>query len=214
VTSRSYAQDCAVALALDAVGDRWTLLVVRELLAGPKRYTDLQDGLPGISTDVLAARLRQLEAGGLVERSVLPAPAASKVYALTERGAALEPVLVALARWGAARFPDGEGREFRPHWFALPLRAFFRPHATRERVVVDFAVGEHRIRALLEQGELTVDGEIPGPADVVVRGDVASLAELVAHPARRADALASGRVTVDGDARSVDAVRQAFGGGP
>src|SRR5262245_63048394 len=102
---RSYRQYCAVARGLDVVGERWTLLIVRDLLVGPKRYTDLLDGLPGIGTNLLAARLRELEQGGVVRRTVLPPPAGSTVYELTEVGRALEPVVMALGRWGV-RFLD------------------------------------------------------------------------------------------------------------
>lgn len=98
---RSYDQFCAGARALDAVGDRWTLLIVRELLAGPRRYTDLHADLPGVSTDVLASRLKDMEQGGLATRRKLPPPAAASVYELTERGHGLLPVLAALAEWGA-----------------------------------------------------------------------------------------------------------------
>src|ERR671923_662341 len=97
---RSYDQWCAVARALDIVGERWTMLIVRDLLVGPKRYTDLLAGLPGIGTNLLAQRLRELEDRGLVERSALPPPAGATVYRLTETGAALEPVVHALGRWG------------------------------------------------------------------------------------------------------------------
>src|SRR5919198_3255075 len=97
---RSYDQWCAVARSLDVVGERWTLLIVRDLLIGPKRYSDLLAGLPGIGTNLLAQRLRELEARGLVERSTLPPPAATNVYRLTATGAALEPVVHALGRWG------------------------------------------------------------------------------------------------------------------
>ena len=94
MAGRSYGQFCAIASALDTIGERWTLLIIRELLTGPKRYSDLLDGLPGIPTDMPAARLRRLEGEGLVEREVLPPPAASKVYVLTESGLGLEPVIV------------------------------------------------------------------------------------------------------------------------
>src|SRR5258708_19817823 len=97
---RSYDQWCAIARALDIVGERWTLLLVRDLLIGPKRYKDILSGLPGIGTNLLARRLRELEANGLIERSVLPAPANATVYGLTERGAALESVVSALGQWG------------------------------------------------------------------------------------------------------------------
>src|SRR5918996_4677686 len=98
---RRYDQYCALARALDVVGERWTLLLVRELLLGPRRYTDLLGGLPGIGTNLLADRLRYLEQVGLVRRRVLPPPAGSTVYELTELGRELEPTVFALGRWGA-----------------------------------------------------------------------------------------------------------------
>jgi DNA-binding HxlR family transcriptional regulator len=97
---RRYAQFCPLAKALDVVGERWTLLIVRDLLTGPKRYTDLRDALAGLATDLLATRLRELRAHGLVERRVLPPPTPATVYELTERGRALRPVILELARWG------------------------------------------------------------------------------------------------------------------
>jgi DNA-binding HxlR family transcriptional regulator len=102
VTRRSYDQpDCGLAVALDLLGERWTLLIIRELLLGPQRYTDLSEGLSGLSTNLLAGRLRHLEQAGVVKRSELPPPAACTVYELTELGEDLEPMVVALARWGA-----------------------------------------------------------------------------------------------------------------
>src|SRR5437763_15979991 len=101
MTRRSYSQYCAVARGLDVIGDRWMLLIVRDLLLGPKRYTDLLDGLPGIGTNLLALRLREMEQAGLVERAVLPPPVGSAVYQLTAAGRALAPVMVSLGRWGA-----------------------------------------------------------------------------------------------------------------
>src|SRR5262249_29539107 len=102
---KRYDQYCAVCHALGLVGERWALLVVRELLKGPKRYTDLLEGMPGVGTNVLAARLRELEAGGIVQKRRLPPPAASTVYELTEYGRELEEPLYALARWGAPTLP-------------------------------------------------------------------------------------------------------------
>jgi DNA-binding HxlR family transcriptional regulator len=119
---RSYDQYCAAARALDTVGDRWTLLIVRELLAGPRRYTDLHADLPGVSTDVLASRLRDMERDDLVTRRKLPPPAAAAVYELTGRGAGLLPVLSALAAWGGPDLGEpGPTDAVRAHWFALPL---------------------------------------------------------------------------------------------
>jgi DNA-binding HxlR family transcriptional regulator len=126
VSGRTYGQYCGLARALDFVGERWALLVVRELLLGPKRFTDLLGGLPGVSTNVLATRLRQLERAGVVARGTLPPPAASAVYELTAYGRALEPAVSALGRWGASslgeRRPD---QVLRSHWLALALSAFF-----------------------------------------------------------------------------------------
>lgn len=123
---RSYGQYCAVAKALDAVGDRWSLLIVRELLLqGPCRYTDLQNGLPGIATNLLGDRLRQLEDAGLVWREAAPPPVATTLYHLTEDGAELEPVLRALGQWGARFMATPTGDEaFRSHWLAFPVAEF------------------------------------------------------------------------------------------
>src|SRR5712691_3728539 len=99
-TRRSYNQYCALARALDVVGERWTLLLVRELLLGPRRYKDLLDGLPGIGTNLLADRLKHLEDAGMIRRVVLPPPAGSAVYELTELGRRLEPAVFELGRWG------------------------------------------------------------------------------------------------------------------
>ncbi|MEE1754952.1 winged helix-turn-helix transcriptional regulator [Streptomyces sp. SP18CS02] len=119
---RSYDQYCAAARALDAVGDRWTLLIVRELLAGPRRYTDLHADLPGVSTDMLASRLKDMERDDLATRRKLPPPASAYVYELTARGRGLLPVLRALAQWGGAALEAPEPTDaVRAHWFAVPL---------------------------------------------------------------------------------------------
>lgn len=212
MSTRSYGHYCAVARALDAVGDRWALLVVRELLDGPKRYTDLRDGLPGISTDLLAARLRDLEREGLVERQVLPPPAASKVYRLTDDGAALEPVLVALAGWGARRLSTDQDGEFRSQWLTLSLRSMFTPAAAQDdTVTVDFLVDGSRLRARIDRGALTFDHHPTGPADVVISGDAAALSAIARSPEDRTAAIAEGRVTIDGNPHTVAALGRAFG---
>jgi DNA-binding HxlR family transcriptional regulator len=212
VRVRTYGQYCAAAKALDAVGDRWTLLVIRELLIGPRRYTDLLDGLPGISTDMLAARLRDLEDEGLIERRVLPPPAASKVYALTDDGSALEPILVALADWGARRLPADQDGEFRLHWLALSLRSMLVPAAAPANpVTVDFIVAGDRLRARVEHGSLSFEPNPTGHADVAIRGDPASLAGLATNREGRVAAIADGRVEVAGARTAIAAVQRAFG---
>src|SRR5689334_10593569 len=103
--NKSYNQFCALAYALDLIGERWTMLLIRELLPGPRRFTDLMDGLPGISTNLLTERLRALEDQGLLTKRILPPPAASTVYDLTPVGRALETALIELGRWGSQFLP-------------------------------------------------------------------------------------------------------------
>jgi DNA-binding HxlR family transcriptional regulator len=125
---RSYGQYCSVAKALDVVGDRWTLLIIRELLTqGPCRYTDLKNGLPGIATNLLSDRLRELESASLVQRAEAAPPIATTLFGLTDAGTELEPVLTALGDWGIRYMtePD-DGDEFRSHWFAFPVSLFLR----------------------------------------------------------------------------------------
>ena len=128
---RTYADRCGIARALDVVGERWALLVVRELLLGPKRFTDLRAGLPHLSPDVLSQRLRDLEAAGVVVRDKLPPPASVQVYALTDRGAALEPVVLALGRWGSvAPFPPADDATIGPDALVVALKTLFAPSGT------------------------------------------------------------------------------------
>lgn len=133
---RSYDQFCALAKALDIVGDRWTLLIVRELLVRPCRYTDLYKGLPGIATNLLARRLEELEAAGLVSREAAPPPIATTLFHLTPRGRELEPVIAALGRWGAPVLAEATGKEvFRSHWYALPVSLYVQDNAPADRPV-------------------------------------------------------------------------------
>src|SRR3954467_11916816 len=120
---RSYDEYCSVAKSLDVVGDRWTLLIIRDLvLRGPSRYTDLRNGLPGIASNLLATRLRELEAAGIVEREEAPPPVATTLFRLTERGRALEPTVVELFRWGLPLMSEpSEGEAFRSHWASWPI---------------------------------------------------------------------------------------------
>ena len=136
---KSYQQYCAVARALDVVGDRWVLLIVRELMAfGPSRFSDLQRGLPGIASNLLAERLRSMETAGLIERHEAPAPIGSQVYQLTARGRELEDVLRALTRWGMGRMPSGptDGDAVQPQWTGAPRRVRLCPNGSRRTEVV------------------------------------------------------------------------------
>lgn len=167
---RSYDQHCGLAHALDLVGERWAPLVVRELILGPRRFTDLRAGLPGVATNVLAARLRELEAGGVVARRRLPPPAASTVYELTPYGRDLEPVLLALGRWGVRTLgPRRPGQSLRAGWIGVAMRAFARPERTRGLdESYELRVGDEVLHATARDGEFTVaHGPVEAPAVVV-----------------------------------------------
>ncbi|MET9659524.1 winged helix-turn-helix transcriptional regulator [Streptomyces sp. NPDC006510] len=198
---RSYDQFCATARALDSVGDRWTLLIVRELLAGPRRYTDLHADLPGVSTDVLASRLRDMEQSGLATRRRLPPPAAASVYELTERGHGLMPVLAALAEWGAPALAERRPTDaVRAHWFALPLLRALDGPAHPGVVEVHLEEGEFHVRAGGAEDGAAVYGD--GPAarpDARIALDVEVCLELALGGLTLAEAVEDGRVEVSGD---------------
>ena len=187
---RTYGDRCGVARALDAIGERWALLVVRELLLGPKRFTDLRSGLPHVSADVLAQRLRELEEAGVVARRTLAPPAASKVYELTARGLALEPVVLELGRWGSvAPFPPPEDAAIGVDALVIALKTLYDGSGSgRYGLVVDgqpFAI--------------TADGRLQ-----VVRGEASEpIARLSADAATLAAVLWHGgdasRVEITGD---------------
>src|SRR5215217_5304446 len=131
---KRYDQYCPIARALDLIGERWSLLVVRELMHGPKRYTDLVDHLPGIGTNILASRLRDLEACGIVAKRTLPPPAASRVYELTDYGRELKSVMRELALWGARSLgPPTDDAELFPGWLANAVDVVLAPLAPRGR---------------------------------------------------------------------------------
>jgi DNA-binding HxlR family transcriptional regulator len=154
---KSYREFCTVARALDAVGERWALLVVRELLLGPRRYTDLLEGLPGIGTNVLAARLRELEAAGIVERKRLPPPAPATVYELTDRGRALRPVLDELARWGLADLDTPRGDDaVESRWFLLGLTATIPLEVGLAGTTFELHIGDEVFGLTAENGRFSV----------------------------------------------------------
>jgi DNA-binding HxlR family transcriptional regulator len=182
ISERSYNQFCGVARALDLIGERWALLVVRELALGPKRFTDLRQGLPGIATNVLSVRLRQLERDGVVTRRLLPPPAPAQIYQLTELGRELVPIMLALGRWGAgtmgARSPD---QSIRGEWLALALKAFFDPEAAGDlRATIALELDGASFTLRVEQGLLDV---VPGKdevSDLVISSDTELLLQFLA----------------------------------
>lgn len=211
---KSYGQWCSLATALDVVGERWSLLIVRELLiGGARRYTDLRDGIPGIATDVLASRLKDLEDDGIVRRRELPPPAASKVYELTELGEGLAPAVAALARWGSQLLgPMTDAMTFRPHWLAFGLRGMLRAdRAADVRLEVDFEVElEDPVRVRVDRGALTYDAQPTADPDIVVRSDLSTLSSIANGSLPIVDAAAAGRFAIEGEPDAVAAFQRLF----
>ena len=195
---RTYGDRCGIARALDVVGERWSLLVVRELLLGPKRFTDLRTGLPKISPDVLAQRLRELEEAGVLARATLPPPAASKVYELTDRGRDLAPVLHALGRWGAAEpVADDVPMGADALMVALPT-TFAADRADGAEMEIGITVGPDQFVARVREGRLDVTRGAPAAPDATIATDVPTLAAALWH----GGALEDGTVT--GDRRALE----------
>jgi DNA-binding HxlR family transcriptional regulator len=199
---RSYGQYCSIAKALDVVGDRWNLLIIRELvIRGACRYTDLKNGLPGIATNLLSDRIRELESAGLIRREDAPPPVATTLLHLTEAGAELHPVLDALGRWGVRYMAQpAEGDEFQSQWFAFPVSFFLQdrdpdgpPTSIELRTasspaVIEVSGGSARLR--------------PGPAaapDLVLQGQPQLILALFAGQLTAAQAADLG-LQVSGDA--------------
>lgn len=172
---KDYGQYCPIAHSLGLLGERWSLLVVRELLHGPRRYTDLAAGLPGIGTNILAARLKELEAGGVVRKVKLPPPAASTVYELTQHGEALRPVLHELARWGARSLGPPRPGDLGPGWLGHALQVALVP--ARPDSTLAFRVGDEE--ASLIGG--TVVAGIAADADVFVETDPGGFHHLIVN---------------------------------
>ena len=177
--ARSYEDPCGVARALDVVGERWALLVVRELLFGPKRFTDLRAGLPTASQNVLSTRLRELEEAGLVHKRKLPPPAASSVYELTERGADLQPVLFHLARWGSrGPITTTNGLSIDALVLAM-LTTFDGERAASLRVRAQLRLGADEFRLAIEHGLLDLErGTVDNP-DVTIEADTATFRAVI-----------------------------------
>jgi DNA-binding HxlR family transcriptional regulator len=201
---RSYGQSCALAKALDVVGDRWTLLIVRELMIRDGcRYTDLRTGLPGIATNLLANRLNDLEEAGLLTREAAPPPVATTLFRLTPRGKDLEPVIAALGRWGAPLLADKPGKDaFCDHWVVLPLRLYVRDQSPRERPIrLGLRAGEERLcLETVGDGSVRVESGMADDPDATIAATAQQILVLLTGKASLAELEAKG-LRYEGDAK-------------
>ena len=209
---RSYGDPCGIARALDLLGERWGLLVVRELMLGPKRFTDLRTGLPGLSPDVLAQRLRDLERSGIVRRLVLPSPARARVYELSDWGRELEPVILALGRWGSrAPFPRAKA-QLSVDAFVIALKTLFDPQsAAGLTAVYELRLGDQTFYARVAGRRLEVrrasGDRLP---DAIIESDTRSLSAVLWHGRRLNEARSAGDVRIEGSRSLVDRFSKLF----
>lgn len=202
MNSRSYFQFCALACALDVIGERWTMLIIRELLPGPRRFKDLMEGLPGISSNMLTERLKGLEEQGVACRRVLPPPAGCTVYELTPLGKALESAAIALGQWGSQFLPASLTGYALPSIGAMSLaiKAFFNPEQAQGMdETFELQLGKEFLQVQVKDGAIEVQqGQARNPG-VIIRTDMAFFAGLFAGQIQPEDAINRGFVQVEGD---------------
>ena len=205
MSRRSYGQYCGIAYALELVGERWALLVVRDLILGPKRFTDLRRGLPRIPTNVLSARLKELEEAGIIRRRLLPRPSTGIVYELTECGRELEDIVLRLGLWGASSLGDPRPEDtLNVDSLMLALRATFRAEEARDlKAGYELRLGEIVIHARVDRGTLEVaEGPLAG-ADLVIETDL-TLRALMSGELSPSEAVESGKVRLTGKPELLD----------
>ncbi|GAA4599045.1 winged helix-turn-helix transcriptional regulator [Planotetraspora phitsanulokensis] len=202
-TSRSYGDACGIARALDVVGERWALLVVRELLLGPQRFSDLRRALPGASSNIVADRLRELEGHGVIMRRRLPPPAGSQVYELSERGRELEPAILALGVWGVrVPFPPGP-TTLSATSVLLYLRSAGRPDPASAPAVIRLELSGNVWTVRAAGGRVDVTPGEPAQADASLRADPKTFNDLLDDPAGLDAAVTGGSVDATGDLRAL-----------
>jgi len=200
MSARRYGQFCGVTRALEIVGERWALLIIRDLLVSPKRFTDLRHGLPRIPTNILSTRLKELEEAGVVRRRVLPRPSGAVVYELTEYGEELDEIVMALGRWGAQRLGEpGPEDIVTEDSMIMAMRSTFHPEAAVGRSVrYQLSLGEVVVHVDIDNGNLRVGGGAAPDRDVVIESGPAFKA-LLSGEVTPDEALADGSVKVTGD---------------
>jgi DNA-binding HxlR family transcriptional regulator/putative sterol carrier protein len=207
-----YQQYCALARTLDVVGDRWTMLIVRELVPGPRRFTDLIDGLSGISRKLLTERLRALERDGIIARRELPPPAARQVYELTDDGRDLATAMAPLMAWGVRRLGERKpGESFRPRWSAVGMAGLAdREAAKGVSETYQFLIDDSAFHFTVDDGSVELhDGRARDPA-VVVTTDEETWTGIGSGKIRFSSALAAGVVTITGDPHAANRMRKIF----
>ena len=208
MADKVYGQYCGLAKALDLVGERWTMLIIRELSFGPRRFSDLVEGLRGISTAVLTERLTRLEDARLITRRTLPPPAASNVYALTEDGQELGRAIVPLAAWGVRILAANRRKRteaFRPAWGLLFLRETFDVASARGvHDVYEFHIDDTVISVLIDDGDMQViEGQSGRPVDVEVHVDATTFIDVGVGRLRGRDAIRQGKLRLVGSEAAV-----------
>jgi DNA-binding HxlR family transcriptional regulator len=210
-TMRTYGDGCGIAHALDVVGERWALLVVRELLLGPKRFTDLRDGLPNASPNVLAHRLRELEEAGIVRRGKLPPPAGSRVYELTDWGTELKPIVISLGKWALLSPSFPAGAPVGTDSVILALGTFFDADGAGDLTArYELRLGEHTFSVLIADGEIDLGRRAVDEPDAVIATDATTLSAVIWQGRDLADAIRAGDVTIEGDERAVTRFLELF----
>jgi DNA-binding HxlR family transcriptional regulator len=208
---RRYRDACGAAQGLDLVGERWTLLVVRELLLGPKRFTDLRAGLPGISSNILADRLEMLEMSGVARRRTLPPPAGSKVYELTDWGKDLEAVVAAIGRWGVRSPWRSEDDEIGVDGLMVSFRTMFDPGAAGDlEARYEVVLGGQVFGIEVGDGSIRVYRGAPADPDARIETDVDTLGALVYEGGDLDEALRSGEIEIEGDRSAVERLTGLF----
>ena len=212
MSEQRYQQYCALARTLDVVGDRWTLLIVRELRPGPRRFTDLVDGLPGISRKLLTERLRDLERDGIIARAQLPPPVARQVYELTDDGRDLATAMAPLIAWGARRIGERRpGESFRPRWPAVAMVGLAdREAAKGVSETYQYIVGDSTFHFIVDDGSIELhDGRAEAPS-VVISTDEETWADIVSGKTKTLAAAATGALTITGDRQAFKRFRKIF----
>ncbi len=204
-TKRTYHDSCGLAQAMDLIGERWALLVVRELVFGPKRFTDLRAGLPGISPNVLTQRLNELEQVGIVQKRRLPPPVAASVYDLTDWGRELDESMMVLGRWAAKSPSFDTSAPISADSVMMSIRTMFQPTAAHDlTVTVNVVLGDNLFAVEIAGGRITVKRGTADDADATVETDPKTLAQILYEGRDAGDA------TVTGDDTALERFRSAF----